>query len=201
MNRTAVALILSASAMLPLFSAQAAVTIYTATLSSAQEVPPNASPGTGFAVVTIDDVLNTMRVEANFSGLIGNTSASHIHCCAPPGVNAPVATQTPSFIGFPLGVQSGTFDSTFDMTLASSYRAGFITANGGTPASAFAVLFSGMNAGNAYFNIHTDAFPGGEIRGQLAAIPEPSTWAMLLIGFAGAGWSIRRKSSTAVATG
>ena len=69
--------------------------------------------------MTIDDAAFTMRVESTFSGLTGITTASHIHCCtavASTGT-AGVATQTPSFVGFPLGVTSGTFDSTFDMTL------------------------------------------------------------------------------------
>ena len=41
----------------------------------------------------------------------------------------------------------GTYDETFDMTLTPSYRAGFITSNGGTAASAEAALYAGMRAG------------------------------------------------------
>jgi hypothetical protein len=103
-----------------------------------------------------------------------------------------VATQTPSFIGFPLGVTSGTFTNTFDMLLASSYRAGFITDHGGTPASAFDFLLAGMLAGEAYLNIHTQMFPGGEIRGTLIQVPEPASIALLGLALAGLGVVRRR---------
>jgi hypothetical protein len=113
--------------------------------------------------------------------------------------NEIVATQVPSFAGFPLGVTSGNYDYTFDMTLASSYNPFYVTANGGTTASAFAALVAGLNAGGAYLNIHTSGHPGGEIRGFLiaAAVPEPSTWAMLILGFAGIGFMAYRRRSTA----
>jgi hypothetical protein len=71
------------------------------------------------------------------------------------------------------------------MTLASSYNPNFVTASGGTPAAAFGVLFGGLNAGNAYFNLHTTAFPGGEIRGNLALdVPAPATLLLSLLGLA-----------------
>ena len=193
MNRMALALLFAASTMLPLASATAAVTIFTADLSGANENPVNASPGSGSAIVTVDDDLFTMQVEVTFADLLGTTVASHIHCCAAPPTNATVATQTPTFVGFPLGVTSGTYDHTFDMTLASSYRAGFITDHGGTVDSAFDALLAGMLAGESYLNIHTSEFPGGEIRGQLQAVPEPSTWAMMLLGFGAAGLAFRRR--------
>ena len=153
----------------------------------------NASPGTGSATVDIDTDLKLMTLDVAFSGLLGPTTASHIHCCAPTAAdNAPVATQTPSFIGFPLGVTSGTFTNTFDMLLASSYRAGFITDHGGTPASAFDFLLAGMLAGEAYLNIHTQMFPGGEIRGTLIQVPEPASIALLGLALAGLGVVRRR---------
>jgi hypothetical protein len=191
MNRIALTLFFFVSAVMPPASATAATLVFDAELSGLQEVPPNVSPGSGLAIVTIDDVLKTMRVQASFSGLLGTTTASHIHCCALPGFAAPVATQTPSFMGFPLGVTSGTFDNTFDLTSASSYRAGFITDHGGTVTGAYEALLAGLVSGSAYYNIHTSVFPGGELRGQLQAVPEISTWAMMLLGFGFVGGGLR----------
>jgi hypothetical protein len=185
------ALMLAGSLAFAASPAAATITVYNAQLSGTNENPANASPGTGLGIVTIDDVLDTMRVQAFFSGLLGTTTASHIHCCAPAGTNAGVATQTPFFVGFPIGVTSGTYDNTFDMTLTGSFNVSFVTANGGTAAGAFAALIAGLNAGDAYLNIHTTAFPGGEIRGQLAAVPEPSTWMLLLGGFGMLGVALR----------
>jgi CHRD domain/PEP-CTERM motif len=165
-------------------AARADVFIYEADLSGPAESPPNASPGTGFAEVIYDDSAHTMHVQVSFSGLLGTTTASHIHSAttvAGTGT-AGVATQTPTFMGFPLGVTSGTYDNMFDMTLLSFYNGAFVTANGGTAASAEAALASGLAQGKAYLNIHTTVVPGGEIRGFLTAVPEPSSIAMLGIG-------------------
>jgi hypothetical protein len=145
--------------------------LYFGMLSGTNESPPNISPGTGYALVTYDPDTSMMRVQATFSGLVADgtgTTASHIHCCVmSPNPNAGVATMTPSFAGFPLGVRAGTFDNTFDMTMAASYNAAFITAQGGTVGQALSVLLAGLANGTAYFNIHSSTFPGGEIRSTL----------------------------------
>ena len=181
--------------------ANAAILNFYGELAGFKENPPNGSPGTGSVVVAIDDATHMMTVSASFSDLIGATTAAHIHCCVAPPANISVATQTPSFIGFPLGVTSGTFNNTYDMTLASSYRAGFITDNGGTPATAFAALLLGMRQGNSYFNIHTDIFPSGEIRGFLAT-PVPAALPLFATGLglmALLGWRRKQKAALAAA--
>jgi hypothetical protein len=144
---------------------------YYVNLSGPNELPPNTSAGIGKALITISG--NFMRVQANFSGLTGNTTASHIHApTATAGTGtAGVATTTPTFTGFPLGVKAGTYDHTFDMTLASSYNPAYVTANGGTPTSAFTALKTAVDAGKSYLNIHSTFAPGGEIRGFLVPCP------------------------------
>ncbi len=187
--------IFSLGLLLAPLGAQALPMVFTASLDGLSEVPPNASPGDGGVTVTVDDVLKTMRVQASFMSLIGAATAAHIHCCAPPGVNTGVAS---GLTGFPVAVTSGVYDMSFDMTMASSYFASFITANGGTPDSAFSALLAGMNAGNAYVNVHTTFVPAGEVRGNLqrrADVPVPGSSLLLILGLAALG--LRRQFAPA----
>jgi hypothetical protein len=71
------------------------------------------------------------------------------------------------------------------MTQSASYNAAFITANGGTVSSALSALLTGFDAGKAYLNIHTSSFSGGEIRGFLERVPEPSSLLLATLGAAG----------------
>jgi hypothetical protein len=175
-------------------SAQAEIKVYSAILSPANEVSLSTpSSATGSVMVTLDAGANTMRVQATFAGLTIANTAAHIHCCALPGFNAGVATTTPTFSGFPTGATSGSFDSLLDMTLPASFRGGFITDNGGSPLSAFAALETGLDAGKAYFNIHTTNNPGGELRGNLAPVPEPATYALMALGLGLVGLTTRRR--------
>lgn len=124
-------------------------------LDGLQEVPPNASPASGSCTVVVDDILDNLDVSCTYLGMLGTVSAAHIHAPAPPGVNAPVILPLA-----PLGSPNGTINHT-DLPLSQTN-------------------INHILAGNAYVNIHTQAFPGGEIRGQI--VPEPVALGSILLG-------------------
>jgi hypothetical protein len=169
---------------------------YFANLSGPAEVPPTPSLGTGFGLVTVDVAAQTLMVQVTFQNLLSPTTASHIHCCTtvPFAGTAGVATTTPSFPGFPLGVTTGTYTQLFSLTDPGTYNPSFVTAEGGM-SNAEAALVAGLASGQTYLNIHTNQFPGGEISGFLVATaPEPST--LLLAGAALASLTLLRRRRT-----
>ena len=115
--------------------------LFTTTMSGGQEVPPNASRGTGHIAVVLHATENSIRYEGSFAGLTAVTSDAHLHAGIP-GVNG--AVRVPLTI--PLGVTSGAFSGTAPLT---------------------AETLGELLTGGIYANIHSTAFPGGEIRGQL----------------------------------
>src|ERR1035437_3164279 len=116
-------------------AAYGSVITYSAVLIGTSEVPSTGSPGTGQATVIINTLAQTMEVQVTFSGLQGTTTASHIHCCTalPDAGNAGVATTTPTFTNFPLGVTSGSYDFTYDLTAAGTYTPAFVPPGGTAP--------------------------------------------------------------------
>src|SRR5512142_1544499 len=149
-----------ALALVTLFSVRIAVaqSTFQAFLSGVGETPPNASPATGFGTLVLNAAQTQITVDESWSGLTAPATASHIH--GPGGVGTNAAVIFP-FSGVPAATSGSIPEQTFAITPT---QVGY--------------LFSGY----LYMNVHTSTYPGGEIRGQLTLIPEPSTAALLGLG-------------------
>ncbi len=173
-----------------------AATLFSTTLSSANETVPNPSTATGSGTLLLSTSQTSIDVFLNWAGLTGPATGGHVHCCAFQGANAPVA------IDFgPSATATGSLTRTYDLTLLATYTTAFVTASGGTAAGAQAAFVAGLLGGKAYYNVHTQTNPGGEIRGQLAAtaVPEAATWGMMIAGMGITGAALRRRRTFAVA--
>src|SRR5262245_15336807 len=145
-------------------AALASAQSYIANLNSAQEHnAANTSPAIGFGTFTLN-ANNTITYNVTYSGLIGDWTASHIHGSAT------------SFPGSDAGVLFGLNNT------PTTTRAGTLS---GTTAALTATQLGWLSAGTLYANIHSVAWSGGEIRGQLVLVPEPSTWALMGLGVVG----------------
>lgn len=136
---------------------------FRATLTGDQEVPPRDTPAWGSAYATLDLSTNWFTLDYWFQDLLATQTDAHIHL-APPGVAGPVV------IPLPLGSPVTGFATTMtDLQVAN------------------------LLAGNLYINVHSVIYPGGEIRGQLIPIPEPSTYALAGAAVLGLAILYRRK--------
>jgi hypothetical protein len=165
--------------------AYASPIVWSATLDSIQEIPPTLSPGSGFGTVTFDDSTNVLDLYLEWQNLTGPGVQAHIHCCvaSPPG-NVGIALDL--WLAATPQPPAGVYTASYDLDLVNPFRAAFVAANGGTALTAAAALRTAMDLGQgrAYFNIHTAIFSGGEIRGNLAAVPEPGTFGLAMLGLA-----------------
>src|SRR5689334_2280778 len=62
----------------------------TVPMNAAQEVPPNASKGTGTAVFMLDPAAKKITWKVSWENLTGDAAAAHLHGPAAPGANAGV---------------------------------------------------------------------------------------------------------------
>jgi hypothetical protein len=63
----------------------------------------------------------------------------------------------------------------------------------GTAAGAADALVEGMLGREAYFEVHTSAFPDGEIRGLIYPVPEPATLFLMTCGLGLSRLAVRRR--------
>ena len=155
----AAALVLAGAACNDDTTAPALATQFTANLTGANEKPTAVTTtATGTATFTIDETAGTITYTVNVTN-ITNVIASHIHVgrsdAAGPVVVNLLATTPPA----------GTING--QLTAGTINAASIGT---GVPIT-FASLVALMRSGDIYTNVHTQANPGGEIRGQLVAAP------------------------------
>ncbi len=125
---------------------------FTASLSGSQEVPPNTSTAKGWAL--FKPMGNTVWYKVNVTG-IDKATMAHIHG-AKAGEN-----------GDPIAMLQTQSSGSINGTLAQ----GNITSSdlmGSLQGKSISDLVSKMQSGETYVNVHTDANPNGEIRGQIS---------------------------------
>jgi len=153
-------------------SAQAQ-TSFISFLNGAQEAPtPRVTPAFGNGTVLLNAARTQITINLSFQGLLAPITVAHIHNGAF-GVSGPVIIDIRSL-----------------MTLSPDLTAGsIVNATLNVTSDQASILL----AGNGYFNLHTSVFPGGEIRGQINVVPEPSTYLLLATGLGGLMLVARRR--------
>jgi hypothetical protein len=117
----------------------------TVLLDAVQEVPPaTQSSGSGTAAITFDQGSLQLCIFMSFNGLLGTSTAAHIHGPAATGATAGILFAVP----IPVGVTSGVMESPECVSLTATQR-------------------DELLAGLFYVNIHSTLYPAGEIRGQI----------------------------------
>ena len=115
-----------------------------ADLSASSEVPANTSPGRGNLQGTLDTATRVLSWRVEYEGLTGPSTMMHFHGPAEAGANAGVVVPIPS--------------SPADTSIV------------GGQATLTPEQMADLLAGKWYANIHTQANPGGEIRGQVTRV-------------------------------
>jgi len=159
-------------------AASATIKVYSFNLDAMQEVPTNMSTAAGSFQLIVDDVADTISFGMAAFNFVGAVTAAHIHLGLA-GING----------GVVYNLLANADSSGLVFAIPNSF--GFASA--AKPVGL--TLADNINAmpWNYYVNVHTAAFGGGEIRGQLAPIPEPGTYALLAIGLGVIGVAARRR--------
>jgi parallel beta-helix repeat protein/predicted outer membrane repeat protein len=158
--------------------------LFTAAMDGTQPVPPSGSPATGSATLMLSPDQTTLSFGLTFANLESPPMAAHLHN-APAGQNGPIATDVNGDNIELANLPQDTSDTVAPQTFTVNDP-----------------FVSQLLQGNIYANVHTAAFPEGEIRGQLALTD--GVFADLggnLIGVSGDGSGNTGFSSPATQTG
>lgn len=114
---------------------------FLAVINGPQETPPVATAGNGAAHLTFNETTKMLCFSINFQSLVGAEILAHIHGPALPG--------TPAGILFPLPLGNPKAGCVGPLTKDQK---------------------NALLKNSTYINIHSAAFPGGEIRGQILRV-------------------------------
>lgn len=134
---------------------------FVSVLSGRSEVPAVQTDGFGLSVLR----LNRAETELGFVLITANLediTMAHIHC-GPKGANGPI-------VAFLFGPADPPVTKDGILSHGSISDDEVVDRIGGvcpTDVTDLASLITLIRDGNAYVNVHTTAFPGGEIRGQI----------------------------------
>ncbi len=137
----------------------------TAHLRSYEEVPALSTPGSGVFMGTINAAGTEINYQLHYSNLKGKVTQSHLHF-GQESVNGGIMIFLCSNLGNgPAGTQAC---PTGDGTISGVIHAADVTGNaqGIAPGELFEII-QGIRGDVVYANVHTDLFPGGEVRGQV----------------------------------
>jgi len=112
---------------------------YTAVLTAADETPPTDSTGTGTVDATYDTDTKTLTWTIEYKDLTGPVTAAHFHGPAPAGEKADPVVPVAAPYDSPISGSATLTDEQYADLVKELW----------------------------YFNLHTDKYPDGELRGQV----------------------------------